>query len=198
MQNKPLANTLKLIARHGPDCFYKYMPEKGCDIAKGIVEGQTFNRPQAPGGKGGSMTLDDLANYRAIEARAGRRQYRGYGSRPPMPPSSGGLTLLQMLKMLERFPIGDASQGYGFGSVKTGQRDGRRDAPGLCRSSIWMGDTDFVPVPIRACWTPTYTGLRGAAIVPGPRIAPNPFPATRGLMRSRACGPARAWRWRSR
>ena len=45
VQNKPLAQTFKLIARHGPDCFYKYMPHKGCDIAKGIVEGQNFAKP---------------------------------------------------------------------------------------------------------------------------------------------------------
>ena len=52
VQNKPLAATLRLIATNGPDCFYKMIPEKGCDIAKGVVEGQKFNRPQAPNGKG--------------------------------------------------------------------------------------------------------------------------------------------------
>ena len=35
------------------------------------------------------------------------------------PPSSGALTVLQILKMLERFPLGDASQGYGFGASNT-------------------------------------------------------------------------------
>ena len=62
-----------LIARHGPDCFYKYMPQKGCDIAKGIVEGQKFNRRRRPTAQGGSMTYADLENYQAVE-RAGRRQ----------------------------------------------------------------------------------------------------------------------------
>ena len=66
VQNKPLANTFRLIAANGPDCFYKYMPEKGCDIAMGIVEGQKFNRPQAPNGKGGSMIYADLENYQAV------------------------------------------------------------------------------------------------------------------------------------
>src|SRR6478735_6843636 len=37
VQNKPLANTFRLIAANGPDCFYKLIPAKGCDIAKGIV-----------------------------------------------------------------------------------------------------------------------------------------------------------------
>ena len=35
------------------------------------------------------------------------------------PPSSGALTVLQILKMLERFPLGDASPGFGFGSTNT-------------------------------------------------------------------------------
>ena len=48
------------------------MPDKGCDIAKGIVEGQKFNRAPAPNGKGGSMTYADLENYQAVGARADR------------------------------------------------------------------------------------------------------------------------------
>jgi gamma-glutamyltranspeptidase / glutathione hydrolase len=42
--------------------------------------------------------------------------------------------------------------------------------------SIWMGDSDFVPVPTKGLLHPTYTGERGAAIVPGTRITPNPLP----------------------
>lgn len=92
-------------AANGPDCFYKLIPEKGCDIAKGIVEGQKFNRPQAPNGKGGSMDYADLANYQAIVRQPVQGTYRGYLIKAVAPPSSGGLTVLQMLKMLERFPI---------------------------------------------------------------------------------------------
>ena len=176
VQNKPLANTFRLIAAHGPDCFYLDMPEKGCDIAKGIVEGQKFNRPQAPGGKGGSMTLADLANYQAIVRAPIEGTYRGYQIKAMSPPSSGGLTLIQMLKMLERFPLGDASQGYGFGSAKTinVMADAMRLA--FADRSIWMGDIDFVTVPMKGLLNATYVGLRGAAIVPGARINPNPTP----------------------
>ena len=49
------------------------------------------------------------------------------------PPSSGALTVIQILKMLERFPLGDASAGYGFGSVEDAERDGRSDAHRLRR-----------------------------------------------------------------
>ncbi|MBL8348165.1 MAG: gamma-glutamyltransferase [Rubrivivax sp.] len=181
VQNKPLAQTLRLIARHGPDCFYKYMPHKGCDIAKGIVEGQKFAKPATVGGvvvpgKGGSMTYADLESYRAVERAPIEGTYRGYRIKGTMPPSSGGLTMIQMLKMLERFPLGDASQGYGFGSVKTinVMADAMRLA--FADRSIWMGDIDFVPVPAKGLLDPTYFGLRGAAIVPGTRLNPNPLP----------------------
>ena len=181
VQNKPLAETLRLIARHGADCFYKYMPHKGCDIAKGIVEGQTFNKPGLLAGvltpgKGGTMTYADLENYRAVERAPIEGTYRGYQIKAMSPPSSGGLTMIQMLKMLERFPIGDASRGYGFGSTNTinVMADAMRLA--FADRSIWMGDSDFVSVPMKGLLDPTYFGLRGAAIVPGARINPNPLP----------------------
>jgi gamma-glutamyltranspeptidase / glutathione hydrolase len=181
VQNKPLAETLRLIARHGADCFYRYMPEKGCDIAKGIVEGQKFAKPGllngvVTPGKGGSMSYEDLAAYKPSLRTPTQGSYRGYTIKAMSPPSSGGLTLLQMLKMLERFPIGDASQGYGFGSIKTANvmADAMRTA--FADRSIWMGDADFVPVPRRGLLDDTYVGMRGAAIVPGARIEPNPLP----------------------
>jgi len=172
--NKPLADTLRLIAKNGPDCFYKYMPQVGCDIAKGIVEGQKFNRPQAPGGKGGSMTFADLENYQAVVRQPVEGSYRGYLIKAAAPPTSGGLTVLQMLRVLERFPLGDASRGYGFGSLKTANvmADAMRTA--FADRAVWMGDPDFVPVPARGLLNPVYAGQRGAAIVPGARIMPNP------------------------
>jgi gamma-glutamyltranspeptidase / glutathione hydrolase len=181
VQNKPLAETLRLVARHGADCFYRYQPEKGCDIAKGIIEGQTFAKPGLidgvlTPGKGGSMTYEDLAAYRPALRALTQGTYRGYTIKAMSPPSSGGLTLLQMLKMLERFPIGDASQGYGFGSAKTANVMAEAMRTAFADRSIWMGDADFVPVPQRGLLDDTYVGLRGAAIVPGTRIDPNPLP----------------------
>ncbi|HEY6087856.1 MAG TPA: gamma-glutamyltransferase, partial [Burkholderiaceae bacterium] len=184
IQNKPLAETFRLIAAHGPDCFYLYMPDKGCDIAKGIVEGQKFNKegPLPPTGaiapgKGGSMSFADLANYQVNERVPTESTYRGYRIKAMSPPSSGGLTMIQMLKMLERFPIGDASQGFGFGSTKTVNvmADAMRLA--FADRGVWMGDADFVSVPMKGLLNPEYTGLRGAAIVPGARITPNPVAA---------------------
>ncbi|WP_284618626.1 gamma-glutamyltransferase [Aquabacterium humicola] len=188
--NKPLADTFRLIAANGPDCFYKLMPEKGCDIATGIVEGQKFNRPQAPGGKGGSMSYADLENYNAVIREPIVGTYRGYTIKSMSPPSSGGLTMIQMLKMLERFPIGDASLGYGFGSAKT--LNVMADAMRIAFSdrAVWMGDADFVPVPAKGLLHPTYVGQRGAAIVPGTRIFPNPAAGDPRLYDSAKAGPS--------
>lgn len=174
VQNKPLAETFRLIAANGPDCFYKLMPEKGCDIARGIVEGQQFNRPQAPGGKGGSMSYADLEAYQPMLREPVVGSYRGYLIKAMAPPSSGGLTMLQMLKMLERFPIGDASQGFGFGSVKTlnAMADAMRIA--FADRSQWMGDPDQVTVPAKGLLNASYVGLRGAPLMPGVRLSPNP------------------------
>ena len=174
--NKPLAETFRLIAAHGPDCFYIDMPDKGCDIAKAVVEGQKFNRPQAPNGKGGSMTLADMANYQAVVRAPIAGTYRGYQIKAVAPPSSGGLTMIQMLKMIERFPIGDASQGYGFGSLKTVNVMADTMRIAFADRSVWIGDADFVPVPMKGLLNPTYVGLRSAPILPNARIAPNPLP----------------------
>ena len=65
------------------------------------------------------MTYADLEAYQAIVRQPVQATYRGYTIKAVAPPSSGGLTALQMLKMVERFPMGDASQGYGFGALRT-------------------------------------------------------------------------------
>ena len=173
--NKPLAETFRLIARKGPDCFYEYEPDRGCDIAKGIVEGQKFNRPQAPGGKGGTMTYEDLANYDAKIRVPTQATYRGYTIKSMSPPSSGGLTISQMLQMLERFPIGDASQGFGFGSTRTVNVMAEAMRIAFADRAVWMGDSDFADVPSKGLLHPMYLVNRGGMINPNSRITPNPI-----------------------
>ncbi|HET9023506.1 MAG TPA: gamma-glutamyltransferase, partial [Burkholderiaceae bacterium] len=171
--NKPLADTFRLIATQGPDCFYKVMPDKGCDIAMGVVEGQKFKRAEA-GSKGGSMTLADLESYQAVERAPIAGTYRGYIVKSMGPPSSGALTVLQILKMLEQFPLGDANAGFGFGAVNTlnVMADAMRIA--FADRGVWMGDKDFVPVPTRGLINATYLAMRGDPITAGVRLTPNP------------------------
>jgi gamma-glutamyltranspeptidase/glutathione hydrolase len=172
--NKPLAATFRTIAQKGPECFYTYAPALGCEIAKGIVEGQKFNRPQAPNGKGGTMTFADLEAYQAVERVPVEATYRGYTIRGMTSPSSGGLTVLYMLKMLERFPIGDASQGFGFGAFKTVNVMAEAMRVAFADRAVWMGDTDFRHVPAKGLLHPSYIAARSALITPGVRMTPNP------------------------
>ena len=174
VDNKPLAETFRLIAAHGPDCFYKFMPDKGCDIAQGIVEGQTWNRPQAPNGKSGSMTLADLEAYQAKPRVPIEGSYRGWRVKSMPSPSSGALTVLQVLKMLERFPIGDAAAGYGFGAPKTANVMAEAMRIAFADRAVWMGDDEFVPVPSKGLLDQRYVDLRSAMITPGTRLDPNP------------------------
>jgi len=189
VQNKPLAETFRLIATQGPDCFYKLMPDKGCDIAQGIVEGQKRPTIIVNGGTQtntpGTMQLADLEGYTPALREPVEGTYRGYRIKSMGPPSSGALTVIQILKMLEGFPLGDASQGYGFGSVKTlnVMADAMRLA--FADRADWMGDADFVTVPVNGLISSAYLAMRRNAIVPGVRLTPDPLP---GDPRSFAAG----------
>lgn len=199
--NQPLAETFRLIAQHGADCLYKVDLAKGCDIAQGIVEGQKFNRegrltangPLVPG-KGGSMTLADLEAYQPATRAPIEGTYRGYRIKSMAPPSSGALTVIQILKMLERFPLADASAGYGFGSVKTLNVMAEAMRLAFADRADWMGDADpgFAPVPTKGLIDPTYLGGRSALIVPGVRMTPDPLPGDPRPFNTAGLTPAKA------
>jgi gamma-glutamyltranspeptidase/glutathione hydrolase len=177
--NKPLAETFRLIALNGADCFYKVDLGKGCDIALGIVEGQKWTRPQAPGGRAGSMTLADLEAYQPAIRPAVEGSYRGYKIKSMGPPSSGALTVIQILKQLERFPIDDVSQGYGFGSVKTLNVMAESMRLAFADRRDWMGDADFASVPTKGLIDAGYLADRSLLIQPGkvmPGLAPSSDP----------------------
>jgi gamma-glutamyltranspeptidase/glutathione hydrolase len=89
-------------------------------------------------------------------------------------PSSGGLTLIQMLGMLERFPIGDASAGFGFGTTRTLNVMAEAMRVAFADRATWMGDADFSYVPEKGLINSIYTMIRGAAINPDGRITPDP------------------------
>lgn len=173
--NEPLAETLRSIARDGPDAFYRG------EIAIGILEGQKRVRAGLDASYAGSMTLDDLAAYTADLRAPVVGSYRGYTIKAMSPPSSGGLTVLQMLGMLERFPIGDASQGFGFGSTRTLNVMAEAMRLAFADRALWMGDTDFVDLPTSGLIDPRYVALRSGLIDPDARMTmavaddPRPF-----------------------
>ena len=182
LRQPDLAKTFRLIAAQGPDVFYKG------EIASAIVAAQT--RASTSGAAGaaltagapGRMTVADLANYNVAIRQPLSGTYRGTTVVTMPPPSGGGITVLQQLKMLERFPVGDKAQGFGFGDKNTlhvlieGMRLSFADR------NYWEGDADFVKVPTTGLLDAFYLAGRGAlvkldsalgaaAIVPG-----NPLP----------------------
>jgi gamma-glutamyltranspeptidase/glutathione hydrolase len=153
-----LAKTLRLIARKGPRVFYEG------EIAQAIVEAQRRTRAGSTGV--GRMTLADLAQYKPKIREPIVGDYRGFTFVSMSPPSSGGLTILQMLKMMERFPMGDASQGFGFGARNTLHVMIEAMRLAFADRAWWMGDADFVHVPVVGLLAPEYVASRSAMIQP--------------------------------
>ena len=94
IKNPELANTFKEIAEKGIDIFYEGK------IAQDIVD--TVNKSSVYPGK---MTLDDLKNYKAVKRDPVEIDYKDFRIYAPPAPSSGGIAVLQTLKLLEPFEI---------------------------------------------------------------------------------------------
>src|SRR4029079_1055233 len=94
LRNPGYARTLRAVARDGARAFYEG------DVARDIVETVTTHPWNA-----GDITLRDLAEYRVIVRDPVCGDYRAYRVCGFPLPSSGGIAVLQMLKMLERFDL---------------------------------------------------------------------------------------------
>jgi gamma-glutamyltranspeptidase/glutathione hydrolase len=158
-----LAETFRKIASQGPDVFYTG------EIAPAIVATQMATRSGNNPDGVGRMTLADLANYEVAIREPVEGTYRGYRIVGMPPPSSGGLTSIQILKMLERFPIGDEDQGYGFGSTSTLNVMIEAGRLAYADRGIWIGDDDFVEVPTTGLLSDGYAAERSALIDPAGR-----------------------------
>jgi len=113
------------------------------------------------------MTLADLDAYEVVIREPIVGNYRDYTLMGTSPESSGGLTSIQMLKMLERFPLGDASQGFGFGTTKTLHVMMEAMRLAYADRAIYMGDGDppnGVPVPTVGLLADGYVQLRSEMI----------------------------------
>jgi gamma-glutamyltranspeptidase/glutathione hydrolase len=75
-----------------------------------------------------------------------------------------------MLGMLERFPLGDAAQGYGFGAPQTLHVMAEAMRLAFADRAWWVGDDDAVPVPRAGLLHPDYLAARAALIEPARRL----------------------------
>ena len=126
---KDLASTLKELSKNGPDAFYSGK------IAQLIVEEMERN--------GGLITIEDLKNYNVAERQPLVGSYKGYEIVSMPPSSSGGTHLIQMLNMLEEFPIKE----MGFGSADTIHILAEVMKRAYADRSKYLGDSDFYKVP---------------------------------------------------
>lgn len=174
LRQPDLAKTFRLIAAQGSEVFYRG------EIAAAIVDAQRRSSPTLGTAGVGRMTLEDLAAYDIAVRDPVEGNYRGVTIKSMSPPSSGGLTVIQMLKLLEQFPIGDADQGYGFGATRTMHVMTEAMRLAFADRAVWMGDEDFVPVPKRGLISSCYVDTRRQLINPEQRLgtatAGNPLP----------------------
>jgi len=124
-----LAWTLKQLSDNGPDAFYKG------EIAKKIVKEMERN--------GGLISAQDLKNYMPVERSPVEGTYKNFKIVSMPPASSGGIHLIQMLNMIEEFPIKD----MGFGSADSIHLLAEVMKRAYADRSKHLGDMDFYDVP---------------------------------------------------
>ncbi|MEZ9537530.1 gamma-glutamyltransferase [Shewanella sp. 10N.286.51.B8] len=126
---KDLAHSLSLIAKHG---------------SKGFYQGETAEKIVAAiQAAGGIMSMNDLKNYQVIERTPVTGEYRGYKVVSMPPPSSGGIHIIEMLNVLEHYPIEE----LGHNTAQTLHLMTETMKHAYADRSEYLGDPDFHNVP---------------------------------------------------
>ncbi len=146
--NRPYAQTLIRYGRAGAREFYKKR------TARSIVRAV-----QLDPAIGGDMTLDDLANYEVIERPPVCIDYRSHEVCGMGPPSSGGIAVGQILGILEPFDLGNDP--LDERAVHLFAQAGRL---AFADRNLYVGDTDFVTVPVDGLLDKDYLATRSALI----------------------------------
>lgn len=133
-----LAATLKRIKKYGAAGFYEG------ETADLIVKEMAKNK--------GIISHDDLKNYQAVERQITSFDYKGYKVLTMPLPSSGGIILQQMLKMIEHRNIG----AMGFQTPASVQLMTEVERRAYADRANYLGDPDFVKVPVKTLTSETY------------------------------------------
>lgn len=131
LKQPELAHSLQLIAEKGTKGFYE--GETAEKLVKAVQEA------------GGIMTLEDLKHYKAVEREPVRGQYRGYEVVSMPPPSSGGVHIIEMLNVLQQFPIDE----FGHNTAQTIHVMAEAMKHAYADRSEYLGDPDFYTVPVK-------------------------------------------------
>nr|WP_261868385.1 gamma-glutamyltransferase [Budvicia aquatica] len=141
-----LAASLDLIAKQGVDAFYK-----------GPIADQIANEMEK---NGGLITKADLAAYKAVERQPVSGTYRGYEVYSMPAPSSGGIHIIQILNILENFDL--KSMGQNSADAIHVMSEAMKFA--YADRSEYLGDPDFVTVPVGALTSKEYAKSLAAKI----------------------------------
>ena len=137
-----LATTLIAIRDNGRDGFYT-----GTVAEKIAAEMQQHN---------GIISTDDLKNYQAVWREPIKGTYKNYTIISMPPPSSGGIALMQLLNMMENYPL----KKWGFHSVNSVSIMTEAEKRVYADRATWLGDPDFTKVPKNELISKSYSASR--------------------------------------
>ena len=148
LKQPDLAWSLRQIADKGADAFYRG------EIAQRLAADMKAH--------GGLITAEDLASYKAVIRQPLVGSYRGLTVMTSPPASAGGATLLEMLNILETFDL----KASGLGSAKTLHLQAEAMKMAYADRARYLGDTDFVKVPLGGFASKAYGAERAKRINP--------------------------------
>ncbi|BDR10830.1 gamma-glutamyltransferase [Comamonas thiooxydans] len=145
---KDLAQSLRLISQQGAKAFYE-----GAIAQKIVAE-------MAP--HANALSLQDLRDYKVAEREPVRGSYRGYQIVTMPPPSSGGAHLIQILNMMEHWPMNQ----WGADSAQSVHYMTEAMKLAYADRSEYLGDPDFVKIPLKGLISKSYASELAASIRP--------------------------------
>lgn len=151
-----LAATFRAIARGGPNVFYK----GPMALRMATALNTTTRNPS-------KMTAADFANYRAKDRAPICGSYRGWKICGMGPPSSGAISVLMILKQLERFDL----TALGRGSPVAWHLFAESTRLAYADRGRYIADPEFVSVPVKGLLDPGYLAARSALISPDKTLA---------------------------
>jgi len=153
-----LARTLRLIADSGPEVFYRGQ------IADSIVAEMQRGR--------GLITRNDLKAYRAKWRTPIQVAYRGYTIYSMPPSSSGGVTMSEILNVMEGFDTLPP-----FGSARYIHLEAEAMRRAFIDRNRWLGDPDYVSMPLDRLLSKSYAAELRSQILPDRATPTPPFQA---------------------
>ncbi|SMY38912.1 Gamma-glutamyltranspeptidase precursor [Photobacterium malacitanum] len=153
--NHAYANTLRKIADYGQKAFYQG------DIAREIV-----NTVQNAVGNPGVLSSIDLASYKVKQRAPVCAPYRQYQICGMGPPSSGALTLGQIMAMLNHYPLAK----MGANDVNSWRLIGDASRLAFADRGRYMADSDYVPMPTKGLLDPNYIQQRAQLLASNKKL----------------------------